>query len=326
MRRMLTLADREEISRGLAQGVGLKRIAARIGRDPSVISREVRRHGGREAYRAERADKQAAGRRRRPAVRKVDRVLGLRAHVEALLQVRWSPASIAGRLPVDYPGDHAWRVSHEAIYQWVYAQPVGELRKALIELRTGRARRRPQGSTRPPAPRIKNPHWIEERPAEAADRRVPGHWEGDLVVGKQGKTAVGTLIERTSRMLLLIPLTGRDSKTVGDAIIAGFGGIPPQLKRSLTWDCGTEMAGHELVAKQIPVYFAHPHSPWERPSNENANRILREYLPKGTVITSDRDYLAAIAAEINDRPRKILGWKKPSEAFTELLTQNASTC
>jgi IS30 family transposase len=228
-------------------------------------------------------------------------------------------------LPIEHPSNEAWRVSHEAIYQWVYAQPVGELRAALIELRTGRMRRRRQGSQRPPAPRIKDPKWIDDRPAEAVGREVPGHWEGDLVIGKNGKTAVATLVERTTRFLMLAPLTGRDSLTVGHAVIAGYGDLPPALKRSLTWDCGTEMAAHELVAKQIPVYFAHPHSPWERPTNEHTNRILREYLPKGTMITSDRDYLAAVAAEINDRPRKILAWKKPSEAFAELLAESATT-
>jgi len=322
---MLTLADREEISRGLAEGLELKDIAERIGRDPSIVSREVRRHGGRAGYRAGWADKTAAKDRRRPTTRKIDATPGLRTTVTKLLVGGWSPASIAGRLPIDHAGNEAWRVSHEAIYQWVYAQPVGELRQALIELRTGRVRRRPQGAGRLPAPRIRDPKWIDDRPGEAADRAVPGHWEGDLVIGKAGKSAVATLVERTSRYLMLVPLTGRDSLTVGEAIITGYGDIPDQLKRSLTWDCGSEMASHELVAKQIPVYFAHPHSPWERPTNEHTNRILREYLPKGTVITHDRDYLAAVAAEINDRPRKILDWKKPSEAFAELLAANAST-
>lgn len=325
MRRLLTVEDREEISRGLAEGLMLRQIAEGIGGDPSIVSREVRRHGGRSGYRARRADRVARSGRRRPTTRKIDSVPGLREHVTGLLQIGWSPGSISGRLPIEYASNEAWRVSHEAIYQWVYAQPVGQLRTALIELRTGRTHRRRQGSTRPPAPRIKDPVWIDDRPAEAAGREVPGHWEGDLVIGKNGASAVATLVERTTRFLMLAPLTGRDSLTVGQAVIAGYDDLPAELKRSLTWDCGTEMAGHKLVAKQIPVYFAHPHSPWQRPTNEHTNRILREYLPKGTVITHDRDYLAAVAAEINDRPRKILAWKKPSEAFAELLAESAST-
>jgi IS30 family transposase len=255
----------------------------------------------------------------------VDRCAGLAAHVRAQLVVGWSPASIAGRLPIDYPHRHAWRVSHEAIYQWVYAQPVGQLKTALIELRTGRTRRRRHGGGWPKTPRLKDPLWIDDRPADAADRAVPGHWEGDLVVGQLNGSAVATLVERRSRYLMLAPLTGRDALTVGQAIITAYRPLPAALRRSLTWDCGAEMAGHALIAKQIPVYFAHPHSPWERPTSEHTNRILREYLPRGTVITHNRDTLAAIAAEINDRPRKILAWRKPSEVFAEIIDETAST-
>jgi IS30 family transposase len=325
MRRILSLADREEISRGLAEGLPLKDIARSLGRCPSVVSREVRRHGGRVGYRAHRAERGASAGRRRPKVHAVDRVPGLAAHVEAQLRGGWSPASIAGRLPIEHADRQGWRVSHEAIYQWVYAQPVGQLANALIELRTGRTRRRGRTGPRVRQPRIAEPIWIDERDPSADGRAVPGHWEGDLVIGADGKTAVATLVERTTRFLMLAPLTGRDALTVGQAVIAAYGGLPPTLRRSLTWDCGSEMAGHALVAKTIPVYFAHPHSPWQRPTNENTNRILREYFPRGTVITADRDYLAAVAAEINDRPRKILAWKKPSEAFTEQLASRATT-
>jgi IS30 family transposase len=325
MRAMLTLMEREEISRGLVAGLSLSVIARRLGRAGSVVSREVARHGGPDRYRAHAASRAARLARARPKTLAVDRDRGLRRHVLAQLKAGWSPASIAGRLPIDYPRRHAWRVSHEAIYQWVYAQPVGELKTALIELRTGRTRRRRHGGGWPKTPRIKDPLWIDERPAEAADRAVPGHWEGDLVIGKNNMTAVATLVERRSRFLMLAPLSGRDSLTVGQAIITAYGPLPASLRRSLTWDCGAEMAGHALIAKQIPVYFAHPHSPWERPTSEHTNRILREYLPRGTVITHDRDTLAAIAAEINDRPRKILGWAKPSEVFAELVDRNAST-
>jgi IS30 family transposase len=321
---MLTLADREEISRGLAESLAYKEIAVRIGRDRSVVSREVARHGGREGYRAAVAEQAAARSRSRPKVMAVDRSPALRAVVTRLLCVGWSPASIAGWLARDPGPGQAGRVSHEAIYQWVYAQPVATLRRELIALRTGRTTRR--GPRPAPTPRIREPRYLDERPAEAEGRAVPGHWEGDLVVGKGGKTAVATLVERTSRFLILVPLRGRDSLTVTQAIISAVGPLPASIKRSLTWDCGAEMALHkEITATGLPVFFAHPHSPWERGSNENLNRIIREYFPKGIDITSDPHYLAAVAAEINDRPRKIHNWRKPSEVFTELLETDAST-
>jgi len=321
---MLTMLDREEISRGLAEGLQYKQIAARIGRDPSVISREVARHGGRNRYRAAPADEQAAAARERPKKLAVDRSPRLQTIVRALLKQGWSPASIAGRLPIDYPGDHACRVSHEAIYQWIYAQPVATLARELLQLRTGRTARK-GGRRPPPAPRITEPTYIDDRPADVAGRQVPGHWEGDLVIGKAGKTAVATLVERTSRFLVLVPLTGRDSLTVGRAVVAATSSLPAHLRASLTWDCGAEMAAHATVTKgSMPVYFAHPHSPWERGSNENLNRIVREYFPKGVEITADPKYLAMVACDINDRPRKIHNWKKPSEVFAELLESDAS--
>ena len=321
MRRMLTLADREEISRGVAESLEYKDIAARIGRDPSIVSREVARHGGRAGYRATTAGHTAAGARTRPKPLAVDRHPGLRQTVTGLLKQGWSPASIAGRLRREHPGEQAGSVSHEAIYQWVYAQPVATLRAELIALRSGRARR--SGPRPAPAPRIREPRYLEDRPAEVEGRAVAGHWEGDCVVGKGGKTAVATLVERTSRFLILVPLIGRDSLTVSQAIISAVGPLPATIKRSLTWDCGAEMALHkDITATGLPVYFAHPHSPWERGSNENLNRIVREYFPKGVEITSDPHYLAAVAAEINDRPRKIHSWKKPSEVFTELLASD----
>jgi transposase, IS30 family len=322
---MLMLVDREEISRGLAEGLEFKEIGLRLGRNTSVISREVARHGGREQYRAAAADEAAGMARQRPKLFAVERSARLRAVVCRQLRRGWSPASVAGRLPIDYPDDHACRVSHEAIYQWVYAQPVSTLAKELISLRTGRKARK-GGRRPPPAPRIRDPRYLDDRPDEVEGRAVPGHWEGDLVIGKDGKSAVATLVERTSRFLILAPLTGRDSLTVGEAIIAVTGELPAQIRRSLTWDCGSEMARHATItATGLPVYFAHPHSPWERGSNENANRILREFFPKGVTITSDPEYLATVASEINDRPRKIHNWKKPSELFTELVEANAST-
>ena len=325
VRVMLSLPDREEISRGLAEGLLYKEIGVLVGRDPSIISREVRRHGGRAGYRAVAADTGAGVGRERPKLFAVERSPLLRAVVGELLRLGWSPASIAGRLPYDYRGDQACRVSHEAIYQWVYAQPVSALARELIRLRTGRPARR-SGPRPVPAPRIREPRYLDERPAEVEGRAVPGHWEGDLVIGKAGKSAVATLVERTSRFVVLVPLSGRDALTVGDAVIAAAGLLPPQIVRSLTWDCGSEMAGHARVtAAGLPVYFARPHSPWQRGSNENANRILREYFPKGVPITADPNYLAMVASEINDRPRKIHNWKKPSEIFAELVEENAST-
>jgi transposase, IS30 family len=324
VRRLLTLADREEISRGLAESLEYKDIAVRIDRDASIVSREVARHGGRHGYRATTAQKTAVSSRARPKPMAVDTRRGVRQVVTGLLKKGWSPASIAGRLRHEGPEQQAGWVSHEAIYQWVYAQPVATLRAELIALRSGRTARR--GPRQAPAPRIREPRYLEERPAEVEGRAVAGHWEGDLVIGKGGKTAVATLVERTSRFLVLVPLTGRDSLTVSEAIISAVGSLPATVKRSLTWDCGAEMALHkDITATGLPVYFAHPHSPWERGSNENLNRIVREYFPKGVEITSDPHYLAAVAAEINDRPRKIHDWKKPSEVFTELLEADAST-
>jgi IS30 family transposase len=325
VRVMLTLFEREEISRGLAEDLQYKEIGVRVGRDPSIVSREVARHGGRAGYRAVSADTAATVARQRPKLFAVERSARLRNVVVERLRAGWSPGSIAGRLPELVPDDQACRVSHEAIYQWVYAQPVSTLARELIRLRTGRPTRR-SGPRPEPAPRIKEPRYLDERPAEVEGRQVPGHWEGDLVIGKNGKTAVATLVERTSRFLILVPLTGRDSLTVTDAVIAATDGLPPQIRRSLTWDCGTEMARHAAVtATGLPVFFAHPHSPWERGSNENLNRIVREFFPKGIPITSDPNYLAMVAAEINDRPRKIFDWKKPSEIFTELVESHAST-
>ena len=322
--RMLTLVDREEISRGLAESLEYREIAAVISRDPSVMSREVACHGGRGGYRAVDADRVAVTGRSRPKVMAVDRSPEIRSVVLDLLRLGWSPGSIAGRLARERGDGDPDGVSHEAIYQWVYAQPVATLAWELIALRTGRTARR--GPRPAPAPRIREPRYLDEHPAEVQGRAVAGQWEGDLVVGKGGKSAVATLVERTSRFLIMVPLHGRDSLTVSEAIIAAVGSLPATTKRSLTWDCGSEMALHkDITATGLPVFFAHPHSPWECGSNKNLNRIVREYLPKGIEITHDPTYLAAIAAEINDRPRKIHDWRKPSEVFIELLEADAST-
>src|SRR6266571_4419348 len=289
-RQMLTVEDREEISRGVAEGLFGCQIAARIGRDPSVVSREIARHGGRGGYRAYRADQRACKRRSRPQCRKLEADARLRAIVITLLGRGWSPDMIAGRLPIDYRDEQAVRVSHEAIYTWIYALPVGKLAEEGLRLRSGRARRKPRNGRVPRSPRITGIRWIDERPAEAAGRRVPGHWEGDLIIGRNG-------------------------------------GLPEAMRQSLTWDCGSEMAQHAALtlAAGIDVYFAHPHSPWERGTNENTNRWVREYLPKGTAIPDDTAYLQAIADELNDRPRRILGFRKPKEVFAELLTSEIAS-
>jgi transposase, IS30 family len=324
---MLTMEDREEITRGLAVGLSYKQIAAQIGRDPSVVSREVCRGGGRGFYRAHRSDKAAAKARRRPKLHKLARQGRLRDTVLGMLGDRLSPDQVTGRLRVEFPDDEGMRISHEAIYSWIYALPVGELAALGVRLRSGRPRRQPQGKA-VRAPRISNIRWIEERPDDAEGRQVPGHWEGDLIVGKNNATFASTLVERMSRFLILVPLQGKDSPHVTTAVAERISGLPDAVRRTLTWDCGGEMAAHaELtLAADIDVYFAHPHSPWQRGTNEQTNRWIREYLPKGTPIPNDPDQLAAIADQLNRRPRRILGYRTPAEVFAELLTSpNAST-
>ncbi|PWW60248.1 IS30 family transposase [Actinokineospora spheciospongiae] len=328
MREMLTVADREEISRGVAQGLEFTEIAVVIGRDPSVISREVGRHGGRAACRAGRAERAARVSRQRPKRLRLDRKPVLRESVVSLLRQSFSPEQVAGRLRLWHPDEQACRVSHEAIYSWIHARPVRELERAGIALRSGRTRRRGRSQQVNRAPRISGIRWIDERPAEAADRAVPGHWEGDIVIGAQGKTACITLVERTSRFLIMLSVIRQDSVSVTATIGEHVVGLPFLLRKSLTWYCGKEMARHAdlTLAADLPVFFAHPHCPWERDTNENTNRLVREYLPKGTEITTDRGYLATIATEINRRPRRILGFRTPAEVFADLLTSaNAST-
>jgi transposase, IS30 family len=333
LRRMLTEADREEISRGIAENLEGKRIAARIGRCPSVVSRDIARHGGRVGYRAVAARRVAAEQRRRPKARKIDVVPGLRTKVIAKLRAGCSPDQVAGRLRREHGAGHADRVaatvSHEAIYTWIYALPKGELAQQGVLLRSGRTQRRPRGRRSSPGARIVGMTSIEERPAEATDRAVPGHWEGDVVVGKAGKTAMATLVERTSRYLVPVALPGgrRDAATTADALIDTVAGMPEQLVKTLTWDQGSEMAAHAAftLATNVTVYFAHPHSPWERGTNENTNRLLREYFPKATEITDDQTYLDLVARELNNRPRRILDYQNPAEVFADLLASSIAT-
>ena len=325
LRRMLTLEDREEISRGISEGLSGQEIAARIGRSPSVVSREVHRGGGRGFYRAVRSERAAVKARRRPKPPKLAGNARLRDAVLTLMRKKYSPDQAAGRLRLEHPHDESMHVSREAIYTWIYALPVGELAKLGVRLRSGRPRRRPRTGQAPKAPRITNIRWIDDRPAEVEGRQVPGHWEGDLIIGKNNASAASSLVERISRYLILVPLAARDTDTVTTAVAEHIVGLPDTLRRTLTWDCGTEMAAHASLADTIDVYFAHPHSPWERGTNESTNRWIREYLPRGTVIPNDPDQLAAIADELNDRPRRILGYKKPKEVFAELLLQGVAS-
>ncbi|PZS09207.1 MAG: IS30 family transposase [Acidimicrobiales bacterium] len=328
-RRLLTVAEREEIALGVASGVSGEQIAARIGRCPSVVCREIARHGGRAGYRGHRAQDRAVTARCRPKVRRLDADERLRERVLDRMRVSWSPGQIAAELKRQAATGQAGMmptVSHQAIYDWIYARPKGELRALAarqITLRSGRTRRRGRRLNPAQKARIVGMTSIEQRPDEVAHRRVPGHWEGDLLIGKAGRTAMGTLVERTSRFLIPVALPlGKDSGGLKDALIDAVTDLPAWLRKTLTWDCGTEMAQHAAltVATNVKVYFAHPHSPWERGTNENTNRWLREYFPKGTDIPTDPAYLWSVAREINGRPRQILDWRKPTEVFTELLT------
>jgi IS30 family transposase len=318
----LTLADREEITLGLHAGESFTAIAARLGKAVSTVSREVAANGGRDGYRAWRAHQRAREQARRPKACKLARPQ-LAAQVTSWLTEWWSPVQISARLRIEFPGDPMMHVSHETIYQALYVQGRGELRRELARcLRSGRAKRRPRGRDGRSG-HIKDMVMISQRPAEAEDRAVPGHWEGDLIIGKDCKSAVGTLVERTTRYVLLLHLPGgRDAHLVEQAMREAIGTLPAELARTITWDQGIEMARHAgfTVATGIPVYFCDPHSPWQRGSNENTNGLLRQYLPKGTDLSvHSAGDLARIARSLNGRPRKTLEFMTPSEKLTELL-------
>jgi IS30 family transposase len=318
----LSLAEREEISRGLLSGVALRTIAAWLGRAPSTVSREVAANGGRRRYRAWRADAGALRRARRPKLAKLARSPRLRAVVERLLEQRWSPQQIAHRLRIDHPHDEELRVSHETIYQSLFVQARGALRRELTRcLRSGRILRRSR-RRHVPVP-VRDMVVISQRPAEVADRAVPGHWEGDLLVGARGRSAIATLVERQTRFVLLAALpAGRQAPQVRDALARSIRSLPSELRRTLTWDRGNEMAEHLRfsVDTGVAVYFCDPHSPWQRGSNENTNGLLRQYFPKGTDLSvHDQAALDAVARELNDRPRQTLAWMKPSEKLAEVV-------
>jgi IS30 family transposase len=319
----LSEAEREEISRGLRAGESLRTIARRLERAPSTISREVAGNGGRGRYRGWRAERRAWRRSRRPRMAKLARAPALRQLVERRLAERWSPQQIARRLRHDHPHAPEMWVSHETIYQSLFVQGRGALRKELARcLRSGRARRRPQGRAGDPAP-IRAMVLISERPAEVEDRAVPGHWEGDLLMGADNRSAIGTLVERRTRYVLLVALPeGRSAEQLRTALAAAIRTLPAQLRRSLTWDRGKEMADHVrfTVETGVQVYFCDPHSPWQRGSNENTNGLLRQYFPKGTDFTRyDQTQLDTVARELNGRPRQTLGWMTPSEKLAEVL-------
>ncbi len=325
--RPLLVVEREEIFRGIAEDVSLQVIAERLGRDPSVISREVSRNGGRSAYRASVAQERADAGWARPKPAKLETNRRLHDEVNAGLARAWSPRQISARLIEDFPAEEAMRVSHETIYQTLFLQARGELRTELkLALRTGRARRVPHGSTRPKQARIAGMVNISERPADVEDRAVPGHWEGDLIVGAGGKSQIATLVERTTRFVMLVRIPyDRTAERVALRLQTEVARLPEFLRRSLTWDQGAEMAQHAAfsLATNIPVYFCDPHSPWQRGSNENTNGLLRQYFPKGTDLSGySQAELDAVAAELNDRPRQTLGWRKPAEKLAELLAEH----
>jgi len=318
----LSSAEREEISRGLRAGESLRMIARHLGRAGSSVSREVAAGGGRRRYRAWRAEAGATRRARRPRPAKLACRPRLRQAVELLLEARWSPEQISRRLRHDHPDDPEMWVSHETIYQSLFVQGRGALRAELARcLRTGRARRRPHG--RVAHARIADMVLLSERPAEVEDRAVPGHWEGDLILGRNNRSAIGTLVERQTRYVLLVALPdGRSAVNVRSALAAQILTLPEQLRRTLTWDRGTEMAEHVgfTVDTGVQVYFCDPHSPWQRGSNENTNGLLRQYFPKGTDLSvHDQAHLDAVARELNGRPRQTLGWMKPSEALAKVV-------
>jgi IS30 family transposase len=322
--RALSLAEREEISRGLVQNRSYGSIAEQLKRSKSTISREVNRNGGREKYRAHRADDLAWTRALRPKVCLLARHAKLCAQVARGLSRRWSPAQIAGSLKRRYPHRKEMHISHETIYRTLYIQTRGALKKELIsELRTRRAMRRPKCASKRGQHRgtIIDATPLSERPSEADDRAVPGHWEGDLLGGSDN-SHVATLVERHSRFLLLVKVPGKDTPSVTAALIKRIRKLPVTLKRSLTWDRGTEMAAHAqfTIATDLKVYFCDPQSPWQRGSNENTNGLLRQYFPKGEPLGHySQAQLNAVAKELNERPRKALEFMSPTEKLAETL-------
>ena len=317
-------AEREQIAIGIDRGESCPQIAARIGFDRRTVWREINRNGGRENYRAHEADQSALERGRRPRPSWTVAKPWLWAEVKRLLGLRWSPEQISAQLAIDHDGDPDWLVSHESIYRALYVQTKGQLRSELTDyLRTGRPnrRRRDRWTSGELAPIVGIIN-VADRPAEIEDRAVPGHWEGDLIVGKGSRSFVATLVERTTRMGMLISLENKTTAHVTGRLAEHIATLPKQLMRSLTWDRGTEMAAHHRfsVDTEVPVYFCDPHSPWQRGSNENWNGLARQFLPKRTDLTDyTQDDLDEIAHLLNTRPRKTLDWDTPADRFNQLV-------
>lgn len=319
--RALSLAERESISRGLVGGWSIRKIASTINRSASTVSREVARHGGSEKYRAVEADARAqkSTQRPKPCVLGVRRKL--RSIVAQKLSSNWSPEQIASWLKIRYPGNVEMHVSHETIYRTLFVQARGVLKKELIDhLRRVRVMRHPKKASDVHDP-LRDAISIRERPAEAEDRAVPGHWEGDLICGSNNSYIV-TLAERSSRFTMLIKVPSRDATTVSQAVSAKIKRLPAELKRSLTWDRGTEMTKHRdiTIATAVPVYFCDPYKPWQRGTNENTNGLLRQYFPKGTDLSQySQAYLNKVVLQLNTRPRKTLGFQTPAEYLEAVL-------
>ena len=328
--RYLSLAEREEITVGLAAGESLRAIAARLGRAPSTISREVARNSrGRRHYRGLAAQGQAQCRAARPKTARLAGNPALAAVVAGQLARKWSPEQISAMLKREFADQPGMQVSHETIYQSIYVQGRGALRRELAAcLRTGRAVRKPRRDDGDRNGKIPGMVMISDRPAEVADRAVPGHWEGDLIAGAGNSSAIGTLVERQTRFVLLLHLPGgHGADAVAAAMTGAMAGLPAQLRRSLTWDQGREMTGHRHIAAAtgLDIYFCDPHSPWQRGSNENTNGLLRQYFPKGTDLSvHDKTGLDEVAAELNARPRKTLGWRTPAEALADVLARDTT--
>ena len=322
---LLSLREREEIGFQLAKGQGVRRIATLLNRAPSTISREVARNRVSGRYVPSLAQEQTWARARRPRSRKLDG-LALRERVRSMLTDRFSPEQVAGRLRVEHPEDPLMHVSHETIYQALYVQGRGSLRLEIATaLRSGRVTRRPHRPEGPRPQRFREMVMISDRPPEIEDRAVPGHWEGDLIIGSTAsRSAIGTLVERTSGYVMLLHLPGdHTASTVADAMITAMNTLPEQLRRSMTWDQGMEMSKHQEItmATGMPIYFCDPHSPWQRGSNENTNGLLRQYFPKSTDLSfHGPGILDNVAAELNHRPRKRHGYLTPSEVLATLLS------